>query len=80
MTFVGAILSMVSFLVGLFYLAYKIFNWYSFNLGLAPLLISTLFFASIQILFLGLMGEYLKLILDHVRNRPLVVEKERINF
>jgi len=79
-TFLGFMTGGLSFCVGLFYLLYKLANWDRFSLGLAPLLIGLFFFASLQLVFLGIVGEYVGAIHTQVLNRPLVVERERINF
>lgn len=79
-TFVGFIASLVSFLIGMFYLIYKLIFWNSFSVGTAPVVIGLFFFSSIQLIFLGIIGEYISMIYVHVLNRPLVYEKERINF
>lgn len=80
MTFIGLSFSLISFLIGTFYLFYKIIFWDTFSLGIAPLIIGMFFFGSFQILLLGLVGEYVGIILIHQRKMPHVVEKERINF
>ena len=80
MTIVGVCLSGASMLVALTYLVIKLISWRTFELGLAPLLIGTFFFASVQLLFIGLLGEYVGAIYAQVKGRPLVIEKERINF
>jgi hypothetical protein len=54
--------------------------WDSFQFGLAPILIGLFFFFSVQLFFIGLLGEYIVAIQTRVTNRPLVVEKERVNF
>jgi hypothetical protein len=64
----------------MFYLIYKLIFWSSFSLGIAPVAIGIFFFSSIQLIFLGVIGEYISMIYVHVLNRPLVYEKERINF
>lgn len=79
-TIIGFISALISFLIGLFYLIYKLLFWSSFSVGTAPITIGLFFFASIQLIFLGVMGEYISMIYIHVLNRPLVYEKERINF
>ncbi len=76
----GFVLSAVSFLLGCIYLVLKLLFWNSFPMGTAPILLAVLFFASVQLLFLGILGEYIGAILTQVLKRPLVVEKERINF
>lgn len=80
MTFAGFCTSILSIIVGMAYLIYKITYWYSFDLGIAPLVIGFFFIASIQIFLLGFIGEYVMNILIHSRKLPLVIEKERINF
>lgn len=80
MTVGGVILSFVSFFVGFAYLIAKLVFWDSFNVGLAPLVIGFFFFSSIQLLCIGLIGEYIGVIFEKVKRRPLVIEKERINF
>jgi len=79
-TMLGFTSAFFSFLVGMFYLIYKLFNWNSFTLGSAPVIIGLFFFGAIQLFFLGIVGEYIGAIYTQVLNRPLVVEKERINF
>ena len=79
-TFLGFILSFFSLLTALIYFFYKLIFWNSFDVGIAPLVIGIFGFASIQILLLGIIGEYVGILLIHLRNLPLVVEKERINF
>ena len=80
MVVLGFISSVISLLIGIFYLVYKLFFWKSFALGLAPIIIGIFIVSSIQITLLGLVGEYIGVILLHQRNLPLVIEKERINF
>ena len=80
MTLLGFSASLISFIVGLIYLLYKLFFWNSFSLGLAPIIIGIFFISAVQITLLGLVGEYIGVILLHQRNMPLVIEKERINF
>jgi glycosyltransferase involved in cell wall biosynthesis len=79
-TIIGFITAVISFMVGVFYLIYKLIFWNSFILGTAPVVIGLFFFASVQLVFLGLIGEYISMIYIHVLKRPLVYEKERINF
>jgi glycosyltransferase involved in cell wall biosynthesis len=79
-TMAGFALSIVSFLISLTYLVLKLVLWDSFQLGTAPLLIGMFFFGSVQIFFIGLIGEYVAAIHTQVMRRPLVVEQERVNF
>lgn len=79
-TMLGFFAAGISFLVGLAYLIYKLVNWQNFSLGLAPVVIGLFFLGSIQLIFLGIVGEYIGAIYTQVMHRPLVIEKERINF
>ena len=79
-TFIGFITAVISFLIGVFYLVYKLVFWNSFSLGVAPLAIGLFFFASVQLISLGIIGEYISMIYVQVLKRPLVYEKERLNF
>ena len=79
-TLIGFIFSFLSFLTATIYFVYKLIFWSSFELGIAPLIIGIFSLASIQILLLGIIGEYIGILLIHQRNLPLVIEKERINF
>ena len=77
---VGFSLSIISLSVAFGYLIYKLIFWKSFSVGIAPVVIGLFFFASVQLFFLGLVGEYIGSIHTQVLKRPLVIEKERINF
>ena len=79
-TLAGFGMAALSLLVSLAYLVLKLVFWSEFQFGLAPLLIGIYFFGSIQIFFIGILGEYVGSIQTHVRHLPLVVERERINF
>lgn len=79
-TMLGFLSALISFLIGLVYLIYKLIFWYQFSLGSAPLVIGLFFLGSVQLLFLGIVGEYIGAIYTQVIHRPLVIEKERINF
>jgi polyisoprenyl-phosphate glycosyltransferase len=70
----------LSFIVGMIYLIYKLIDWKNFSLGLAPAVIGLFFLGSVQLFFLGIIGEYIGMIYTQVMHRPLVIEKERINF
>lgn len=76
----GFICSLLSLTVALVYLVLKLIYWESFSLGVAPLIVGLFFFISVQLFFLGIAGEYIGTVLDHVRAHPLVQEQERINF
>ena len=79
-TFAGVILSGISMLIEVIYLILKLVYWDIFPAGMAPIIIGMLFLGSIQIFFIGLIGEYILTINQRVMKRPLVVEEERINF
>jgi glycosyltransferase involved in cell wall biosynthesis len=79
-TMFGFLTAAISLLVGLFYLVYKLIYWQEFSLGSAPIIVGLFFFGAIQLFFLGIVGEYIGAIYTQVLHRPLVIEKERINF
>lgn len=79
-TIFGFFISGISFLIGLIYLILKLIYWDRFQAGTAPVLIGVFFFSSIQLFFIGFLGEYLMNINIRVMNRPLVIEEKRINF
>lgn len=79
-TIAGFFMSVVSFLLSVIYLVLKLLFWNSFSMGMAPVLVGLFFFASVQLFFTGLLGEYIATIHTRVMNRPLVIESERVNF
>ena len=79
-TFVGCACGGISILIALVYLIMKLVMWDQFQAGMAPILIGMFFLGSIQLFFIGFIGEYVLSINERVMNRPLVVEEERINF
>lgn len=80
MTMGGFLLSFLSLLVAIGFLLAKFIFWNSFQLGIAPIIIGIFFFAAVQTFFMGLLGEYIGSIHTRVRNMPLVIEAERVNF
>ncbi len=79
-TMLGFLIAVLSLLVAGIYFIYKLVFWNSFSVGQAPLVIGIFFLGAVQLFFLGIVGEYVGAIHTQVLNRPLVVEKERINF
>ena len=79
-TYVGLICSIISFCIAIFYLLMKLIHWEHFVLGTAPILIGMFMLGGIQILSIGIIGEYLNEVLNRVIKRPGVIEEERINF
>ena len=78
--FAGASLAGLNLVVALGYFVYKLIYWNSFSIGIAPAVIGLFFFSSVQLIFLGVIGEYIGAIYTQTLKRPLVIEKERINF
>ena len=78
--FTGFALGGLSLLTAFIYFMYKLLFWKSFQLGMAPLVIGIFFFSAVQLFFIGILGEYIGAIHTQVLKRPLVVEKERVNF
>lgn len=79
-TLLGFISSGISLLVGLYYLVQKLIHWHGFQAGSAPLIIGVYVLGSLQLFFIGLIGEYILNINTRVIHRPLVVEEKRLNF
>jgi polyisoprenyl-phosphate glycosyltransferase len=79
-TMLGFALATLFGLSGLAYFIYKLVFWDRFPVGMAPVVIGLFFFASVQLFFIGIIGEYIGAIYTKVTKRPLVVEKERINW
>lgn len=79
-TLLGFMASGLSLVVALVYLVMKLINWYGFNPGNAPMVIGIFFLGSLQLFFIGLLGEYILNINTRIINRPIVVEEKRINF
>ncbi len=79
-TFMGFFIAIFSVVVALVYFVLKVAYWDTFVMGTAPILIGMFFLGAVQLLFLGLIGEYILSINQRVMNRPLVIEEERINF
>jgi glycosyltransferase involved in cell wall biosynthesis len=79
-TMSGFLMSLFALMAGLGYLILKLLLWQQFPIGIAPLVIGLFLFASVQLFFIGILGEYIGAIHTQVLKRPLVVEKERINF
>ena len=79
-TMLGFLMSVLSFLSGFGYLIYKLVRWNSFNAGIAPLVIGLFFISSVQLFFLGIVGEYIGFMHTQILRRPLVTERERLGF
>lgn len=79
-TFCGLFMSFISILIGMIYFIVKLIYWDFFDVGIAPLLLGVFFLGAVQLLFLGILGEYVLSINLRIMHRPLVVEEERINF
>ena len=78
--FIGFFSALISLFLAIGYLVYKLLYWDTFQAGTAPMVIGIFFFSSIQLFFIGIIGEYIGAINTHIRKRPFVIEKERINF
>jgi len=79
-TFVGLGVAVISFAIAVFYLVYKLIYWDTFNAGMAPMVVGIFFLGAVQLIFLGIIGEYILSMNKRIMNRPLVVEEERIGF
>lgn len=78
--FIGFITALASLLIAVVYVILKLMFWNAMPLGIAPLIIGIFFFSAVQLFFIGILGEYVGAIYTQVKKRPLVIEKERVNF
>ncbi len=78
--FIGFILGLSSLFLALVFIILKLINWNAFPLGVAPAIILVFFMFGILLISIGILGEYIGSIHTYLQNRPVVVEKERINF
>ena len=78
--FIGFFSGIISLAFAIVYFIYKLIYWHRFQVGQAPMVIGMFFFSSVQLFFIGIIGEYIGAIHRQVKKRPLVIEKERINF
>ncbi len=78
--FAGFCVGLASLLVAMGYLAAKLLWWDTFQLGVAPLVTGMFFLGAVQLIFIGIIGEYIGAVWTQVKNKPLVIEEERINF
>ena len=79
-TFVGGFFGLVSIIVGIVYLVLKLVYWNRFTAGMVPLILLVSILGSLQLIFIGLMGEYILSMNQRLMNRPLVLQEERLNF
>lgn len=80
MILLGFVISLISILIAIAFLFYKILYWDKFELGMAPIIIGLFGFNAFILFIIGIIGEYLIAVLDYSRKFPLVIEKERYNF
>ena len=79
-TCAGAVIAVISFIIAMFYLVLKLLYWDSYDIGMATVVIGIFFIGAVQIMFIGIVGEYVGEILSRMSRKPMVVEKERLNF
>ena len=79
-SFFGYLLSFISIIIAFIYMILKVFDWYSFPKGIAPLIVAVFFLFSILFIILGIISEYIAVIYINVRKKPIIIESERINF
>ena len=78
--FAGFALGMLSLIAAIVFLILKLLYWNSYPMGIAPVIIGVFFMFGVLMLFIGILGEYIGAIHTLIQRRPIVVEKERINF
>lgn len=80
MTILGMVVGFLSFAAAVFYFVYKLLHWNSFDVGIAPVAIGLFFVSAVQLFCIGILGEYIAVLVRRVTDRPLVIEKEKLNF
>jgi glycosyltransferase involved in cell wall biosynthesis len=80
MTFIGFVGATLSFLTGMAFLIYKLIFWSRFQVGVAPLVIGVFFGFCVQMIMMGMLGEYIGAILIQLKHRPYAIERERLNW
>lgn len=78
--FCGMFIAGISFLIGIVYMTLKLIYWDRFSMGIAPVLVGIFFLGALQLIFMGVLGEYILNINIRILRRPLVTEEKRINF
>lgn len=76
----GLILSCLSIAYAFFVVILAALDKTSAGRGVPTVIVALFFFSGIQLLFAGILGEYILAIYNQVRRRPLVIERERVNF
>lgn len=79
-TYLGFATAGGSLIVAIIYLAYKLLHWYEFDVGVAPMMIGLFFLGAVQLICIGMVGEYVGDILTRVKHRPMVIERKTLNF
>lgn len=79
-TVLGFVLAAISMALAIVYLVLKLVYWDRFAAGMTPLLLAVLILGSVQLFFIGFLGEYILSINKRMMKRPLVIEEERLNF
>lgn len=79
-TFVGLLVALMSFLIAIITFIMKAFHIIEYPIGNAAILFGVFFLGGLQLVFTGILGEYISNINIRTMKRPLVVEEERFNF
>lgn len=79
-TILGFLMAVISAAIAIYYATMKLIYWDTFPMGVAPLVVGFFLMTGFLFIFIGLLGEYIGSIHTYVKNRPVVIEKERINF
>lgn len=79
-TYLGFVVGAISAVIGLVYLVWKLTHWYSFTAGIAPIMVGMFFLGAVQLVCIGIVGEYIGEILTRVKYRPMVIEEKTLNF
>jgi len=79
-SYLGFLAAGGSLLAALIYLIYKLIHWHDFNAGIAPMIIGLFFLGAVQLICIGIVGEYIGDILARIKHHPIVIERKTLNF
>ncbi len=79
-TYIGFIIACICFIIAVVYFILKLMNWESFSAGIMPILVGIFFLGALQMIFIGVLGEYIGRVLELVLKKPEVILSEKINI
>jgi glycosyltransferase involved in cell wall biosynthesis len=78
-TYLGFLVSIAAFGLGLFYIV-TFFAWHKLVTGFTTTIVSVLFLGGVQLISIGILGEYIGRIYEEIKQRPLYVVQDKTGF